>query len=137
MTQEPTAMEVQPGNIWCYNQNKPTQVARDLEYLLAVPPDTTYRVLLARGVFKWLAVRRKLMKLKDRWKEEVTDSIARQRDGRWRSKRRTRDWERGYRAGIEACRAEVRGLCHGERWQAPDHDREAVRWLEESGDPLA
>jgi len=51
--------------IWHHAQNRPSLVVRDLaEY---APADVVYETLLRRGVFEWLAVRRDLIRLKDRW----------------------------------------------------------------------
>lgn len=112
-----------PNTIWWEAQNKPTLVVRDIcERYPDVDPDFVYRVLLRRGVFKWLAVRRHLIRLKDLWKVEVREL-----------NRKKTEREKGHLAALERCRAEVRALCHGPRWEAPDHDRHARRWLEERG----
>lgn len=110
--------------IWSERQNKPTLIVRDLaDY---APGDVVYTVLLRRGVFKWLSARRKLIRLKNTWKERITQSISDQKlTTNWHEK----EWLRGYRKGIEECRAEVRAICHGPRWEAPDFDQEAGRWL--------
>ena len=115
-------------SIWNEAQNKPTLIARDLAPY--VEADIVYESLLRRGVFKWLAVRRNLIVLKNTWKARVTASLERQKAAKDTFDFHTVDYERGYRKGIEECRAEVRALCHSERWQAPDHDRHAIRWLE-------
>ena len=69
------------ATIWMERQNKPSLVVRDLEPLLApgVRRSVIYESLLRRGVFKWLAVRRDLIRLKNLWKTRVTESIARQK----------------------------------------------------------
>lgn len=112
-----------PNNIWQERQNKPTLVARDLAAY--VDADTVYTVLLRRGVFKWLAARRKLIRVKDVWRERITASLEEQRTADPARKQ----WLRGYRAALEECRAEVRTICHGPRWDCPDFDRDAQRWL--------
>ena len=113
-----------PQSIWNEAQNKPTLVVRDLaEY---APADVVYESLLRRGVFKWLSVRRGLIKLKNTWRDRVSWSIQEQKSP---DKKRHKEWLRGYRAGIEECREEVRALCHSSRWQAPDIDSDASRWL--------
>lgn len=111
------------STIWNEKQNKPTYIVRDLAQY--VDADTVYEVLLRRGVFKWLTARRKLIKLKNTWCKRVTESIARQKALSGNAVA----YERGYRKAIEECRAEVRAICHGERWEAPDFDRDAMRWL--------
>jgi hypothetical protein len=116
---------VTPRTIWHERQNRPSLVVDDLaEY---APPDVVYTSLLRRGVFKWLAVRRGLIKAKDIWKRRVTQSITAQHAA---PSPTTRAYLRGYRRALEECRAEVRALCHSDRWQAPDIDRRARRWLE-------
>ena len=123
-------------NIWKYAQNKPTQIVRDLQRYLkeTAPKDIVYITLLKRGVFKWLAVRRQLIKLKNSWKDRVRMSIEYQKEAR-----ADKDWaafyeERGFRRGVEQCRKEVRKLCHSDRWQAPDHDRLAKHFLKSRGE---
>ena len=53
-------------NIWNFAQNKPSLIVEDIakEYP-NIDQDFIYEVLLKRGVFKWLSVRRELIKLKD------------------------------------------------------------------------
>jgi len=58
-----------PKGIWNIEQNKPSLIAEDLEKHAGVPLELTHKVLLARGVYKWFAVRRQLIRLKDIWKE--------------------------------------------------------------------
>lgn len=114
-----------PKSIWCERQNKPTYVVRDLEKY--APANIIYKALLRRGVFKWLAVRRELITLKNIWKERLKTA-----DAEWREARhQRRAYLKGYRAALRECRAEVRGLCHSQRWRAPDFDREANRWLDQ------
>ncbi len=112
-------MTINDRTIWQEAQNKPTLIVRDIiGRYPAVDPDFVYTVLLRRGVFKWLSVRRYLIRLKDEWKSEV----------RALNRRKTPD-QKGYLKALERCRADVRRLCHAARWQAPDNDRHAVRWL--------
>jgi hypothetical protein len=112
-----------------------------MEEEFGVPHGGTFKILLRRGVFKWLAVRRDLIRLKNTWRARVTATIDEIRvtkrniagaysrpilmDGIKRLY-----WLRGYLEALEDCRAEIRALCHSERWQAPDNDRHAVEWLE-------
>lgn len=115
-------------NIWNYAQNKPTLIAKDLEQF-GVPRDDTYHILLTRGVFKWFAVRRQLIKLKNAWKSKITFTLleltaAKEGDDFYKVA-----FLKGYLKAYEECRAEVRALCHSERWQAPDFDRHAQEYL--------
>jgi hypothetical protein len=105
--------------IWNFAQNKPTLIVSDIvKKYPNVNPDFVYEVLLKRGVFKWLAVRRDLIKLKDIWKEEIT-----------RLNRRKTKEEKGYYKALLKCRAEVRKLCHSDRFRAPDFDNPANEFL--------
>ncbi len=114
-------------SIWNERQNRPTLVVRDLvEY---APPEVVYESLLRRGVFKWLAVRRSLIKLKNAWKCEIVGLYSLQKQ---HTKKDSDYWYwRGYREAMEQCRKEVRRLCHSDRWQAPDIDKPSQRWLKQ------
>lgn len=117
------------ATIWCERQNQPTLVVRDLERMLApgVRRDVVYESLLRRGVFKWLAVRRDLIRLKNALRGRITESLARQKE---KPGPNSRIYERAYRDCLQQVLAEIRSLCHSERWQAPDNDEAARRWLE-------
>jgi hypothetical protein len=117
-------MNLNPKNIWLERQNKVTYVVRDLaDY---APEDVVYESLLRRGVFKWLAVRRDLIKAKDLWKARIRQSLVDQKH----AKHGHEVWyQRGYRRALEECRAEVRAMCHSQRWRAPDFDGHAWHWL--------
>lgn len=112
-------------DIWTYAQNKPTLIVDDLKDY--APKDVVYESLLRRGVFKWPAVRRKLIELKDVWKRRITASYDQQKAADAYHKM----YWRGYRKALEECRAEVRALCHGPRWDCPDFDSKAQQWLEQ------
>ena len=125
-------MSVAPtrDNIWQFTQNKPTLVARDLEQF--VPADVIYAALLRRGVFKWLAVRRDLIRLKDSWKREIIVTLAEIRRAKATGDRDALHRARGRLEAIVSCRESVRSLCHSDRWQCPDHDSKAREWLYKS-----
>lgn len=118
------------NNIWNIRQNKPTLIARDLE-VYGVPRSVTYKVLLGRGVFKWLAVRRDLIVLKNMWKSRITSTIEQIRQSKANHDHIQRAYLRGYLKAYEECRAEVRELCHSDRFRAPDFDKEANKFLQE------
>jgi hypothetical protein len=134
-------LDVKPGNIWQYKQNKPSLIAKDMAEIYGVPPEGTLRILMARGVFKWLAVRRELIKFKIRLKAEITrkqvecyftkkglpcnnNPASHYRYG----------YYKGYHDALTRCRNEIRTLCHSERWKAPDNDGKALMVLH--GGPL-
>lgn len=107
--------------IWNFAQNKPTLVVKDIvEKYPDVDPKFIYEVLLKRGVFKWLAVRRDLIKLKDTWRNEVKTL----------NRKKTPE-EKGYYKALIACRKQIRMLCHSERFRAPDFDSKANLFLRE------
>jgi len=128
MSELPYSELLTPELIWNIEQNKPSLVAKDL-LAFGVPPKVTHDILLARGVYKWLSVRRQIIKLKNVWKCRITETLERLRV----AKREHNDYEVGYLRGYlkahEECRAEVRALCHSDRWQAPDFDRHAQAHL--------
>lgn len=106
--------------IWLEAQNKPSLITKDITKKYPnIDPDFIYEILLKRGVFKWLSVRRDLIKLKNKWKKEITNL-----------NRKKNQQEKGYLKALEKCRKEVRILCHSERWQAPDFDKKAINFLE-------
>lgn len=121
-----------PKSIWNYAQNKPTLIAKDFEKL-GIPRDVTYRILLQRGVFKWLSVRRDLIKLKNEWREEITKTIAQIRHAKESNDRDRLYYLRGYLKALEGHRERVRAMTHNERWQAPDFDKGAREFLERIG----
>lgn len=112
------------NSIWCEEQNKPSLIVKDLEGYVSA--NIIYTSLLRRGVFKWLSARRKVIRLKNIWKDRVTESLSRQK----LSSGPTVNYWRGYRKGVEQCRKELRAICHGPRWEAPDFDTKAQEWLQ-------
>jgi hypothetical protein len=114
--------------LWNIAQNKPSLIVTDLA-TMGVPRDVGYGVLLGRGVFKWLAVRRDLIKLKDVWKSTVTQTIEDIRQAKREHDGLALAYRRGYLKAYEECRREVRALCHSERFRAPDFDNGAKHFL--------
>lgn len=120
--------DVKKSNIWEYEQNKPTLIVVDLkEY--GVPEEVSYKILLARGVFKWLGVRRSLIKLKNTWKDRIKATLSKITNKEY-DNAYEHAYLKGYLKAYEECRKEVRALCHSERWQAPDFDKKANEFLE-------
>lgn len=114
-------MECNKLTIWNFAQNKPSLVVKDIvEKYPDIDPSFIYQVLLQRGVFKWLSVRRDLIKLKNKWKNEIT-ILNRKKDQK----------EKGYYKALLKCRKQLRQLCHSSRWVAPDFDRKSIRFLED------
>jgi hypothetical protein len=101
-----------PKNIWNERQNKPSLIVKDIKNIYPdIDEYIIYEILLRRGVFKWLAVRRELIILKNEWKETIKSL-----------NRKKTDKEKGYLKAMENCRKQVRLLCHSERWQYPNFD---------------
>lgn len=112
-------MECNRKTIWNFAQNKPTLIVKDIkEKYPNIDEDFIYQVLLRRGVFKWLAARRDIIRLKDEWRDEVT-----------RLNRKKTKEEKGYYKALLHCRDAVRKICHSERFRAPDFDRGANEYL--------
>jgi hypothetical protein len=108
-------------------QNKPSLVVDDLAG--HVSAELVYESLCRRGVFKWLAVRRRLIRLKNVWKERIREIYERELPG---TQRGTVERARlmGELKALEACRAQVRKLCHSPRYQVQDNDRRAREYFE-------
>lgn len=130
-------LEVKKENIWSYKQNKPSLIARDLNQLFNVPVKAALQILLARGVFKWLAVRRDLIKLKNDWRDKIVElnkEVVKLRKEINASSHPAKQYQygymKGYKKALEDARADVRTLCHSERWRAPDFDVKALDIIE-------
>jgi len=121
-----------PGTIWSYAQNKPSLVCADLERLAGIPQAITARVLMARGVYKWLSARRDLIRLKNVWKDELTRLYRAIESGEIRRGSPEHREALGRIRTLEECRAQVRAICHSERWRIPDNDPRGGKLLEET-----
>ena len=119
-----------PRDIWGLAQNKPSLIADDLE-CFGIAPEITYSILLGRGVFKWLAARRDIIKLKDDWRDRLT-MLYRSVCNVPRNSPEHRELV-GQIHALEECRAQIRAVCHSERWRAPDYDSGAARFLASIG----
>lgn len=112
-------------NIWNFAQNKPSLVVDDIVARYPeVDRDFLYEVLLRRGVFKWFAVRRYLIKLKDKlkmWDVGFNDMGKKNK------------WQKGRHAMLIYIKEDIRRLCHSERWNCPDNDSRAKLWLRNRG----
>lgn len=128
-------MRVDRKNIWNFKQNKPSLVVKDICLLYPlVEEEIIYKILLSRGIFKWLSVRRKLIVLKNIWKSKINKSLEDQRVAKSLYMDNAISYQKGYRKALEECRAEIRALCHSDRWQAPDFDNKANEWLDSYGE---
>jgi len=118
------------NGIWSIEQNKPSLIADDLEQH-DIPRHLAYSIMLGRGVFKWFAVRRDLIKLKDAWRDKLTALYC--LTSKNEVKKGTKEYykNQGRIEMLEECRADVRALCHSERFRAPDFDDGANKFLSE------
>lgn len=129
-TQEPSPLEVSQNNIWCYEQNRPILIARDLNNHYGIPITSTLRILMARGVFKWLANRRHLIKLKDSIRKQLSELQSNQRQLKKTNYCLYLE-TKGRIKALTEIRAEIRKICHSERWQFVDIDKTSQRIMEE------
>jgi len=116
-----------PDGIWNFKQNKPRFIARDFE-TLGINKEVTYKILLARGVFKWLSARRDIIKLKNVWRDRLSELYHCDVASLGKKEYAER---KGKIKALEECRAELRAICHSDRWRAPDFDRDAQQFLQE------
>lgn len=120
--------EVNRGNIDSYRQNKITLVVNDFEQL-GIPATVTAKILMARGIYKWLANRRKIIKLKNRVRAKLTELYNSSLD---RSDYRvSKAYRKGQTVAYQNILKELREICHSPRWQAPDFDEVAMEYLED------
>lgn len=130
MTIKMNPLHVTKENIWEYAQNKPSLIADDLARLYGVPRADSLKILMARGVFKWLNVRRNIIAAKDRWKKEITWIIELIKHCKKEHDIKTLYYLRGYLRAMEDTRKEIRAMCHSERWSCPDFDQKSLCAIE-------
>jgi len=119
-----------PSNIWEYRQNKPSRIIRALGSL-GVSETAAAQILMAHGVYKWLAARRDLIRAKNSWRAELTALYRSIEDGTIKRGTKEHHVAVGRIAALEQCRGEVRAICHSQRWRAPDHDPRAMDYFAE------
>jgi hypothetical protein len=117
-----------PKLIWNIEQNKPTLIVKDFERY-GISSSIVYSILLGRGVFKWFSVRRNIIKLKNIWKNRITNILESIKIVKQNNNIYKLGYYRGYLKACVECREEIRKLCHSERWQAPDFDKKANMFL--------
>lgn len=120
-------------NIPAYPQNRIGLIVSDIAKF-GVEPIAVQRVLMARGVNKWLEARRAIIRLKHSLKRQVTETIdyivvtkkQKARPGHFGSTRREclnrLYYARGYLKATEETRARLRAICRMHRWQPPHPD---------------
>jgi hypothetical protein len=110
-------------NIHSYKQNRPDLICKDFKKIFGISEKLTARILMARGVYKWLAARRDFIKLKDEIKDELT--ILYGQVGNLSGKERYQ--MQGRIKALEDCRKKIRSICHSHRWRIPDNDKNSWR----------
>jgi len=123
MKEKLNPLNVDPQNIANYKQNKPILIARDLNRLHGVPIEDTLKILLARGVFKWMWVRETLIDYKDYLKQELAMTIEKSNHAKYK-----KDWKRhqqlkGRVKVLIEIRKDIKSMCHMDRWCCSSKDR--------------
>lgn len=129
MREKLNPLDVDTQNIANYKQNKPILIARDLNKLYGVPIEDTLKILLARGVFKWLWVREALIEYKDDLKHELTMTIEKSKYAKYK-----KDWSRhqqlkGKIKTLVEVRKEIRSMCHMDRWCCSCKDKYSLWFI--------
>jgi len=108
-----------PENIWNFRQNNPELVVKDLAralHLNEMQKEIVRTILLARGVNKWLKVRRDLIaykhQLKQRIKSVQTERLQLKRQGKTQ---RAASLKESLKI-LEEVRASLRAMCHSDRF---------------------
>jgi hypothetical protein len=112
-------------NIHEFRQNRADIICRDFKRIFNVPERLTARILMGRGVYKWLAARRDFIKLKNDIRDELT--ILYGEVGKLNGKEKYK--MQGRIEALEDCRKEIRAICHSHRWRIPDNDKNSWKWL--------
>ena len=116
MKHNASPLEVSPTTIPQYCQNRVRYVLRDATTVLGLDNEQVAglaKVLLARGVCKWLRCRRDIIRAKHEWKGRITEIQAELQDG---VTGKRREQLRGELKALIRCREEVRAICHSNRW---------------------
>lgn len=92
-----------------FRQNHPELIVSDLSAF--VDGDVVRQVLKFRGINKWLRVRRLLIQLKSRWREQVKELELQKRDLSGKDRHKMQ----GYIEAMTDCRQQIRALCHSQR----------------------
>ena len=119
-------IEVSPDNIWQYKQNQPSLIISDMA-TLGIPERVTAKILMARGVYKWLAARRDFIKLKNSIRDELTSLYRAIEKGEIQRNSPAHFEAKGRIKALQEVRAEIRKICHSERWRFPDNDIKSKR----------
>ena len=139
-----TVNEVSPKTIWNFRQNNPELVVQDAKNAFSLNDsqcETLRIILLARGVNKWLKVRRDLIaykkQIKHMIKQKQADIVVNKclmsktpykSVGFYKLSREGLALKRGLKM-LEGVRASLKSLCMTDRWQIwrPSTSRKTLR----------
>ena len=131
-------LEVSSSNIWNYPQNKPSLITRDFYDLYGIPQLDSARILMSRGVFKWFAGRRKLLKLKESIKAELKLRYMSANEFKKNMEStNSKDFymNKGAIKALEHVLKEIQAIGHAPRWDVQDNDRRSkeLKWALDQG----
>lgn len=124
-------LDVGIKNINNFRQNKPFYVAQDLYKLHGVPKEDVLKVLLARGVCKWMAVREQLITYEHDLKKEITSTLEEIVEVKAQKNWYRHQQLKGRIKTLVEIRQNLRDLCHGDRWSSPKKDKYSTWFLED------
>ena len=130
-------LEVSSENVWNFPQNKPSLITRDFLELYGIPQLDSARILMARGVFKWFAGRRKLLKLKEKIKVELKQRYGESEAFKKDPLATPKDFymNKGAVKALERVLKEISEIGHAPRWDVQDNDRRSkeLKWAMDQG----
>lgn len=96
-----------------FEQNHPELIVQDLE--AHVPPEKIREILKYRGVNKWLRIRRLLIQLKHRWRDDFKDLEEEKKIAKELGDFKRYHNLQGRVEMLIDCRQQIRALCHSPR----------------------
>lgn len=125
--------EVSRRTIWNFRQNSPELVVRDLRDYLGLNEEQCQfvrTVLLARGINKWLKVRRDIIAYKKQIRNEIKDTEQARAKEQPTSLKRKELLVRS--KTLQSVRCTLKQLCMTDRWQPwpkDKHIKEGIRTM--------
>jgi hypothetical protein len=96
-------------------QNHPELIIKDLQLIGDIYSHDIRRILKYRGINKWLRVRRLLIQLKHRWKDEIKALEEKRKVAKSNGKYVLMAEIKGRKEQLIDCRQQIRALCHSPR----------------------
>jgi len=115
-------LDVTRANINGMAQNRVSLIAADFARL-GVDERTVRRVLMARGVNKWLAARRRIILYKNQLRDEITNTIGDIQAAKHGGDHLRLARLRGALEAKQEARKHLRTICHMSRWWPDDKGR--------------